>query len=275
MKPVRVLLVVNATKPDAVGAATDIAAWCCGHETDCAEVGSATRISARDLVCALGGDGTVLRAAALAAHPGAPVLGINVGSLGFLSQTSLDGVSSALERILRGDYEVEERMRLAYSAGGIEGTALNDLGVSAIAPRLLEMRLSWRGAPASSLLGDGMIFSTPTGATAYSLSLGGPIVVPTADCLLVTPHGAHVLGTRPIVFGGDEELRLRASADARLVADGDDVGRVLAGTDIIVRRAPTPTLLVRAFDGPDFFSTLSRKLNWPSADLRRVRPTGS
>ncbi len=274
MKRPRVLLVVNATKPPAVQAGLDIAAWCLSRGIDCVEAGSAVRASASDLVCALGGDGTVLRAAAIAAGSGAPVLGVNVGSLGFLSQTSLEGLFPALERILAGDVQVEARMRLAYRAGAIEGTALNDLVVAATAPRLLEVRLDWRGVPASTLLGDGIVFSTPTGATAYSLSLGGPIVVPTAECFIVTPHAAHVLGARSIVFPADDELRMRASAEARLVADGDEVARVPAGTDVIIRRAEAATLLVRA-DGPGFFATLSHKLNWPSVDPRGARPSGA
>jgi NAD+ kinase len=153
----------------------------------------------------------------------------------------------------------------------VEGTALNDLVVAAVVPRLLDVRLAWCGKPATAMLCDGVILSTPTGTTAYSLSLGGPIVAPTAECLVMTPHAAHVLGARSLVFGRDDELRVRASADARLVADGDEVGRVPAGTDIVVRRAAEPTLLICPVGGTDFFSTLTAKLNWPSADPRRAR----
>ena len=271
MKRLRVLLVTNETKPDAVRAGLEIAAWCRSQRVECADAVQPVVPGPGTVACALGGDGTVLRAATLVAGTGIPVLGVNVGSLGFLSQTSLDDLLPALECLARGEYEVEERMRLAYRAGDVAGTALNDLVVAAVAPRLLEMRLAWRGVPATALLGDGMIFSTPTGTTAYSLSLGGPIVVPTAECIVMTPHAAHVLGARSLVFARDDEVRASASADVRLVADGDDVGRIPAGTDIVVRRAETPTLLGCPAGAPGFVSTLTTKLNWPSADPRRAR----
>ncbi len=271
MKCTRVLLVANETKPDAVRAGLDIADWCRSRGIECADAVLPIVPTSGTVGCALGGDGTVLRAAALVAGAGIPILGVNVGSLGFLSQTSLDGLFPALERIARGEYEVEERMRLAYTAGDVEGTALNDLVVAAAARRLLEVRLSWGGVPATAMLCDGMILSTPTGTTAYSLSLGGPIVAPTAECLVMTPHAAHILGARSLVFGRDDEIAVCASADARLIADGDEVGRAPAGTNIVIRRAKEPTLLVRPAGGPDFFSTLAAKLNWPSADPRRAR----
>lgn len=264
-------LVVNESKPAAVQAALEAAAWCKAHGIACSSATSADAPSRDDVVCALGGDGTVLRAAALAVGSEAAVLGVNVGSLGFLSQTSLEGLFPALEHLARGDYEIEERMRLHYRAADIEGTALNDLFVASTGPRLLDLILTWNGSQVANFHADGLVFSTPTGATAYSLSLGGPVVVPAADCLVVTPHAAHVLGSRPIVFAAGDKLQMRASAPARLAADGDEVGGVPAGTEIVVRRAETPTRLVRAAGAPGFFATLTRKLNWPSVDPRGGR----
>ena len=270
MKLLRVVLVTNETKPDAVRAASDIAAWCRSHGVACAAAVLPIEPRAGTVACALGGDGTVLRAAALMA--GIPVLGVNVGSLGFLSRTSLGELFPALEQIARGEYEIEERMRLAYSAGVVRGTVLNDVVVAGAAPRLLEIRLAWREGVAVTLPGDGIILATPTGTTAYSLSLGGPIAVPTAECIVVTPHAAHVLGLRSLVFSRDDELRVSAAAEVRLVADGDEVGRIAAGTEIVVRRADAPTLLVRPSGAPGFFDTLTSKLNWPgTADRRRAR----
>jgi NAD+ kinase len=277
MKPQRVLLVVNETKPAAVRVGLEIAAWCQSRGIECSEAparGMTADAAAHArlkgaVVCALGGDGTVLRAAALVAGSEVPVLGVNVGSLGFLSQTSLESLFPALEAIADGNFEIEKRMRLAYRAAELGGTALNDLVLAAVEPRLLEIRLSWDGVPVSSLPGDGVIFATPTGTTAYNLSLGGPIVVPTAECFVVTPHAAHVLGVRSLVFSCDDELRVSASAAMRLLADGDEVGRVPAGQDIVVRRAETPTLLVRPAGAPGFFGTLTEKLNWPGANPRR------
>ncbi len=271
MKRLRVFLVTNETKPDAVHAALEIAAWCRSQGVECAEARPFKDSPPGAVICALGGDGTVLRAASLAAGAGIPVLGVNVGSLGFLSSTPLEGLFPALERIARGEYEVEERMRLSYQAGSLAGTALNDVAVAAVVPRLLEIRLSWRGEPVTTLPSDGLILATPTGSTAYSLSLGGPVVAPTAECIVATPHAAHLCGARPLVFPCDDELRVSVSSDVRLIADGDEVGRVPAGTDITVRRADVRTRLIRPAGAPGFFATLTRKLNWPSADQRRAR----
>lgn len=277
----KLVLVVNRTKEQAVRAALDIASWCHSRGIECVEVSGSLR-EARDAVararmqapelvaCALGGDGTVLRAAAVAAEYGIPVLGVNVGSLGFLSQTSLDLLFPALESMARGEYGVEERMRLGFDSADGSGSALNDLVVAAVEPRLLRMRLAWGDEPATALSADGMIFSTPTGTTAYSLSLGGPIVVPTAECLVVTPHAAHVLGVRSLVFSRDDAIKLTASSAVRLVADGDEVGRLPAGREIVVRRAATPTLLVRPAGARGFFATLTDKLNWPGAERRQA-----
>jgi len=272
MKLLRLILVTNETKADAVRAASDIVAWCRSHGVACAAAVLPIEPRAGTVACALGGDGTVLRAAALVAGDRIPILGVNVGSLGFLSRTSLGELFPALEQIARGEYEIEERMRLAYSAGVIRGTVLNDVVIAGAAPRLLEIRLAWREGVAVTLPGDGIILATPTGTTAYSLSLGGPIAVPTAECIVVTPHAAHVLGLRSLVFSRDDELRVSAPAEVRLVADGDEAGRIAAGTEIVVRRADAPTLLVRPSGAPGFFDTLTSKLNWPgAADRRRVR----
>jgi NAD+ kinase len=281
MKLSRVLLITNDTKPDAVRAATEIAAWCLARKIACATVALPIPQAPEavgcavggdgTVACALGGDGTVLRAAALVAEAGIPILGVNVGSLGFLSRTSLELLFPTLERIARGEYEIDERMRLAYSAGDVRGTVLNDVVVAGVTPRLLEIRLAWREGVAVTLSGDGLIVATPTGTTAYSLSLGGPIAVPTAECVIVTPHAAHLLGLRSLVFSRDDELRVSAPAEVRLVADGDEVGRIAAGTEIVVRRADAPTRLVRPSGAPGFFETLTTKLNWPGpADRRRT-----
>ncbi len=268
MKLSRVLLVTNESKPDAVRAAADIAAWCAGRRIECERIAEPARRAPGAVACALGGDGTVLRAAGLVAEARIPVLGVNVGSLGFLSQTSLDRLFPTLERIAAGEYEIEERMRLAFHGDGLQGTALNDLVFAGAAPRLVEIRLARREGEAVAFSGDGLVLATPTGTTAYSLSLGGPIVVPTAESIVATPHAAHILGLRSLVFSRDDELRISGSAELRLIADGDDLGRIEAQTDVIVRRAETPTLLIRLSGAPDFFETLATKLNWPDGTRR-------
>ncbi len=269
MKLSRVLLVTNDTKPDAVRAAGEIAAWCHERKIDCASLSQPPRQGPCTVVCALGGDGTVLRAAGLVAGAGIPILGVNVGSLGFLSRASLDQLFPTLERIARGEYEIEERMRLAFRTHGLQGTALNDLVFAGVKPRLVEIRLARREDEAMRFPGDGLILATPTGTTAYSLSLGGPIVVPTGECIVATPHAAHVLGLRSVVFSRDDELRVSASCELRLIADGDEVGRVSAGADVVVRRAEAPTLLIKPSGTAEFFSTLAEKLHWPGLAHRQ------
>lgn len=263
MKPSRILLVTNETKPDAVRAAGEIASWCSARKIECANLlKSAPRVSGA-IVCALGGDGTVLRAASLVAGSRLPILGVNVGSLGFLSRASLDQLFPLLERIVRGEYEIEERMRLAFSVTGLEGTALNDVVLAGAELRLAEIRLTRGADEAMAFRGDGLVIATPTGTTAYSLSLGGPIVVPTAQCMVATPHAAHILGLRPLVFLPDDELHVTSSSELRLIADGDSIGRTAAGASILIRRAEAPTLLIRPCGAPGFFSTLAGKLHWP------------
>ena len=161
-------------------------------------------------------------------------------------------------------------MRLRFEAGAVRGTALNEIVVTgASASRFCELELEWGGDLVASYPGDGLIVSTATGSTAYSLSAGGPIIVPPAACLLVTPLATHRLGPRPVLFPADDALRIRVLEPAQLVADGDPVGRVEARTEVVVGKAEQPTLLVRLSGAPSFFRILDEKLNWPDSLGRR------
>jgi NAD+ kinase len=268
----RIYVVANTTKEGAARALAVLKAW--GHLKGIEVVAEGGRPSAQEgegaLVVALGGDGTVLRAAAAFADRGLPILGANLGSLGFLTQVGAASLTTALEGVLRGQFEIEERMRLSFSmTGGTRGTALNDLVIARPAEEgFCEVELSWRDGTVATYPGDGIILSTATGSTAYALSAGGPVVVPSAECILATPLAAHKLGLRPVVFPAEEVLHLRTRTPADAYADGDRVASLPERAEVTVGRAPLPTRLVRMHEAPSFFAVLENKLNWGD-DRRR------
>ena len=225
-----------------------------------------------DLMLTMGGDGTLLRGARLVALDAVPVLGINLGHLGFLTSAPPEELEEALERWAAGDYELDERMALAIHTEDVDGrageafVALNDAvlhkGGAARVIRL-DMRAS-RGDVVGTYSADGIILSTPTGSTAYSLSAGGPIVHPSVHCIIATPICPHTLGVRPLVLPADETLVIEVLSPTEeliLTIDGQESARVVRGARVIVCRAPDPVRLVR-FPGQTFFSTLRRKLRW-------------
>lgn len=228
-----------------------------------------------DLVVSLGGDGTLLRAARLLFGRNIPVLGINLGSLGFLTSVSADGIPDAMRSVLRGDFFLERRRTLAAEIRDPQGvsrrnfTVLNDAVVhKAGAAQVVHLGL-WVGPRGEeeeigSFSGDGVILSTPTGSTAYSLSAGGPIIVPELNCFLVTPIMPHTLALRPLLVPGGEEIAV-TSLDRRepllLTVDGQEGGTVRHGDRVVVRMGTFRVPLVR-LSGHSFFATLRRKLSW-------------
>lgn len=268
----RIYFVVNSSKPDTLPVLEEMTAWCATHGV--AAVPVSESVCSEDdeaIVVALGGDGTVLRAAGLFADSGIPILGINIGSLGFLTQAGLDEWPAALEHAYDNRVSIEERMRLAYHVGGTRRSVLNDLVVTGTTDsRFCELDLSWGGGIVAGYPGDGLILATATGSTAYSLSAGGPVIVPPAACILATPHAAHKLGLRPVIFPADEVLRVRSRTEVQLIADGDFALTLSAGSEIVVRRSEHPTRLVRLADAASFFHVLDAKLNWADPDNRRI-----
>ena len=267
----RIYFVVNASKSDTLPVLEEMKSWCEAHGIAAVLVSeSAPPHDAEAIVVALGGDGTVLRAAALFADSGVPILGINIGSLGFLSQAGLDGWAAALEHVNANQVSIEERMRLCYEVGEAQRSVLNDLVVTGTTDsRFCELELAWGDGIVAGYPGDGLILATATGSTAYSLSAGGPVIVPPAACILATPHAAHKLGLRPVIFPADEVLRVRPRTEVQLIADGDFVSALPADSEIVVRRSECPTRLVRLADAPSFFRVLDAKLNWADPDGRR------
>ena len=227
------------------------------------------------LVIALGGDGTVLRAVRLVADRGVPVLGVNLGRLGYLTQVEPDELTSALERFLAGDCSIEDRMMVAVSieranaaagtsAARLSGTvvlALNDAVVEKPRPgNTVRLAASIGGRRWTTYAGDGLIVSTPTGSTAYSFSARGPIVSPTLRALVVTPLSAHMAFDRSLVVGESEAVRIEVDDDrpASLNVDGRDRGLLRRGDAVVCRAAARPARFV-TFGERDFYGILKAK----------------
>ncbi len=193
----------------------------------------------------LGGDGTLLSMARLVGELGVPILGVNLGGLGFLTALTVDELFPALEAYLAGGLVIEERMMLAATVLRegerlAEYVALNDMVITKSAmSRIIRLEVAVDGQLATAYRADGLIISTPTGSTAYCLSAGGPIVFPTMDAMVLTPICSHTLTNRPIVLPADQriEVRLLTDQDVMLTADGQ-VGFALKPLDTVeVRRA--------------------------------------
>ena len=222
-----------------------------------------------DLLVVLGGDGTLLSMARAVGDLGVPILGVNLGGLGFLTATTLDEMRPALEAVVAGRMAIEERMllaaRLVRSGHTIgEYSALNDVVITKSAmSRIVDLAVSVGGRHATAYRADGLIISTPTGSTAYNLSTGGPILFPTMDAVVLTPIAPHTLSNRPIVIPGAEriEVTLLDDQDVMLTMDGQ-VGVPLRARDRVeVQKAAARIRLLR-FPQKDFFSVLRTKLKW-------------
>jgi len=217
----------------------------------------------------LGGDGTLLSMARAVGDQGVPLLGVNLGGLGFLTATTLEEMFPALEAWLAGRMAVDERMTLAarvlrqgQTLG--EHAALNDVVITKSAmSRIIDFSVSVDGQFATSYRADGLIISTPTGSTAYSLSAGGPILWPEMDAIVLTPICSHTLTNRPIVVPGAQrvEVTILTSEEVMVTMDGQ-VGVTLREQDTVeVRQAGARIRLVR-FPQQSFFSVLRAKLKW-------------
>ena len=222
-----------------------------------------------DLLIVLGGDGTLLSMARAVGDLGVPILGVNLGGLGFLTATTLDEMLPALDTLLAGGMTIEERMMLGASLrrdGQAVGDylALNDVVITKSAmSRIIDLSVTVGGRHAISYRADGLIISTPTGSTAYNLSAGGPILFPTMDAVVLTPIAPHTLSNRPIVVPGAQriEVTLLVEQDVMLTMDGQ-VGVPLREGDLVeVEKTAARIRLVR-FPQKDFFSVLRTKLKW-------------
>jgi NAD+ kinase len=229
-----------------------------------------------ELVLVLGGDGTFLRAAELARNVEIPVLGVNLGHIGFLAEAEAEAIDSVLDYVVKGNYRIEERMTLDVVVrveGRIahRGWALNEASLEK-GPRLgvLGVVLEVDGRPVSSFGCDGVLISTPTGSTAYAFSAGGPILWPNLESILVVPNNAHALFARPMVTSPDSSIAVEVEAsgyDAMVFCDGRREMVVPAGGRLEVTRCGTPLKWVR-LDSAPFTDRLVRKFRLPVTGWR-------
>ncbi|HEX7079308.1 MAG TPA: NAD(+)/NADH kinase [Candidatus Eisenbacteria bacterium] len=236
----------------------------------------ATLVRRVDALLVLGGDGTMLHAARVASEGGVPILGVNMGGLGFLTETGRDSLYPALTRLFEGRFHLERRMmveaRVRSSRTKREWSAIG-LNDAVIHPtersRVIALDLTIGGKPIGTLVGDGLVIATPTGSTAYSLSAGGPIVRPTVEALLATPISPHTLAWRPLLVGADESIDvkiLRGHPPATLALDGQVLRRLSPHDEIRIRRARRHVSII-LLTADTFYDVLRSKLAWATNPL--------
>ncbi len=238
-----------------------------------------------ELAIVLGGDGTILRTIELCRGTDAPVLGVNLGHVGFLAEADVEDLQHVVEGVVDRTYTVEERLTLDVEvrvAGEVVATnwALNEASVEkASRERMIELVAEVDGRPLSRWGCDGVVCATPTGSTAYSFSAGGPVVWPQVQALLVTPISAHALFARPLVVSPDSSIAVEVvagDASGVLWCDGRRAADLPAGARVEVRRGRLPARLARLHAGP-FTDRLVRKFDLPvagwrgAAEQRRLR----
>lgn len=281
----RVGLVAKRTSPEALRAAAEVAEWLArrGLRVDCDEAIAGTGAvdpeaifdpaDDYDLAVVLGGDGTLL-SVARSLERQVPILGVNLGTLGFLTEVGRAELYPALLDLLAGDYSVEERallnVRLERAGGGGRSwRVLNDAVItkSALA-RMINIALTVDGEEVAVYTSDGLIVSTPTGSTAYSLSGGGPIMHPALDVVVLVPMFPHALSSRPIVVDGDSEIRLdilaRNRIHPRVTCDGQADMKARPGDSVHVSKNPHRLTLLHP-PGHDFYAGCRDKLRWSNA----------
>jgi len=278
-------LVVHEHRPEAARLAREAASWLTerGHEVrlpagDAVNVGLPERgcpptalAPGLDLVVTLGGDGTILRAVGLVSRAGVPVLGVNLGRLGYLADLEPEALIEALERYLGGDYVIEERMMVSASVerSGTPATntgpdddmwALNEVVVERpAAGHTVHVAVSVEGRFWTTYAADGLVVSTPTGSTAYSFSAGGPIVSPNVRALLMTPVSAHMSFDRSMVVDAADSVRIEVTdRPAMLVLDGREMGLLGRGDAVVCTEAPGRARFV-ALATRDFYGIIKAK----------------
>ena len=221
-----------------------------------------------DYLLSLGGDGTFLETVLLVTASGIPVLGINTGRLGFLSNTTLDDGENTVNNLLQKNYTIEERSLLEVSGDflpkGDIPYALNEIGIQKrLSTEMISIKVCINGEPLPDYWGDGLLVSTPTGSTAYSMSVGGPIMVPEAHCLLLSPIASHNLSTRPLVIDDHARITMQVNTrhSAALITIDNRIYEVASGTVVNIEKTNFTVKTIR-LPGSSFFSTLQEKLLW-------------
>ncbi|MBO5280999.1 MAG: NAD(+)/NADH kinase [Clostridia bacterium] len=222
-----------------------------------------------DLIIVLGGDGSILTTARVCSAAGVPILGINLGRLGYMSELEADELSQ-LSKLFTGEYTIQRRSMLDVSIkranGIVQGRciALNDAVVTGAVAKMIEFELWERDEIVTSYRADGLIVATPTGSTAYSLSAGGPVIDPRTDCICVTPVCPHSLTAKPMVFAGDAKLGIKnihvRDKKLLLTVDGKMTYDLYRGDVVQIEKSMVETKLLR-FCSQGFYSTLRQKMN--------------
>lgn len=211
-----------------------------------------------DAIFAMGGDGTILSAASFAAEKNIPIIGVNLGHTGFLSEFTPSMLADCVDRLIIGDYTVVGRDMIKTEVGGKPIIALNELAFyKKNIGRTITLTVKVNGAVLNNFKCDGFIISTPTGSTAYALSSGGPIIEPNVKCLLLVPINCHHLSAKPVVVGEDAEIVIRGDEPACVIADGRVVSSDSDG--IVVTKAGVSAKFI-CMDGCNFFNRLYEKL---------------
>lgn len=224
-------------------------------------------------VIAIGGDGTLLRCARFYAPYNVPVLGINIGRLGFLAQVNTDEIDSCIEKLVNGQYKIEKRMMLSAQDNSV--LALNDIVIKGDSfSRTSKLFLSINNKIVCDYLADGIIVSTPTGSTAYTLSAGGPVIVPDIDAMVIVPICAHTLTSRPLVIPAGDVVKITSCNNCnslRLSADGQNTVDIQKNDCVEIKKSSlTAQLVVLDKENNDFYSILREKLQWGVSPERNV-----
>jgi len=223
-----------------------------------------------DMIVVLGGDGTLISVARAIGGQGTPILGVNLGSLGFLTEITRPELFQVLGKVLDGNYNVSDRLMLEAVVsrnGHVANTyqLLNDVVINkGVLARIIDMEIFVNDSYLTTFKADGLIISSPTGSTAYNMAAGGPIIYPGTDCFVITPICPHMLTNRPMIVPADSIIRIKVKfkdEDVVLTADGQ-VGMPLKGGDIVeVRRSANLTRLIMSPD-KEYFEVLRTKLRW-------------
>lgn len=221
-----------------------------------------------DCAIVIGGDGSLIEAARLFRKKEIPILGVNMGTLGYLTEVEVGGIDAAMEQLLSGDYVLERRMMLkGIFEDGRSDVSLNDIVVSRKGElHIIHFRLYVNGELLNDYEADGVVLSTPTGSTAYNLSAGGPIVEPTASLIVITPICSHALNTRSIVLSSEDEIvieigpgRNGSGEEVYVAFDGTDAVSLKTGDKVVVRRSSASTTMIK-LSKVSFLETLRGKM---------------
>jgi NAD+ kinase len=266
-----VLILVNPGKAGAADAAQSLCPWLSERaQVTSMDLTDAPLEAAPDLIVVMGGDGSILRAARMLAGREIPVVGINMGKLGYLAEFTAEEFCRRFEDIIAGRLRVSRRMMLTVQCETAAGRisrfrALNDVLLSGALPhRMVGIHTTIDGEELTTYFGDAVLVSTPTGSTAYCLAAGGPLLAPRLEAVVLVPICAHSLSHRPIVLMPDHEVVLTPCAlqkESVCVVDGQEIVNLTEGGRVRISRAKEVFLLVHNGDRP-VFSTLREKLNW-------------